>query len=241
MSVVVSYKRQTVVFVVMAIIALAATEAAVRVLEDTADPKCAFLNHDLYRDVPAGVKKDMCREYWSVVSDYDGQTYTMKPMDGIHLSIDDDGFRGRGPSTIGEESYRIFMLGGSTTFGSVTTSDDLTIPALLEKKLRDSGLDARVVNAGVSAANTYDERYRVERYAEEWNPDMVIMYDGVNELVYQGATYEEFLEVEYWYRLEGGGGLRVPLPTDHEGLLDIGGPSSTPARWLDRYPPATTG
>lgn len=224
MSVVVSYKRQTVVFVVMAIIALAATEAAVRLLEETVEPRCAFLYHELYSDIPASIKKDMCREYWSVVSDYDGQTYTMKPMNGTHVNIGEGGFRGPGPATIDEGSYRIFMLGGSTTFGSVTTSDDLTIPALLEKKLRDSGLDARVVNGGVSAANTYDERYRLDRHVEEWDPDMVIMYDGVNELVYQGATYEEFLDVEYWYRLEDGGGLRVPLPDGYDGLLDIGGP-----------------
>ena len=220
MSVVVSYKRQTVVFVVMAIIALAATEAAVRLLEETVEPRCAFINHELYRDVPASVKKDMCREYWSVLSDYDGKTYAPRPMTGTHVSIDEGGFRGRGPSTIDNGSYRIFMLGGSTTIGSVTTSDDLTIPALLEKKLRDSGLDARVVNAGVGGAATYDERYRLERYAEEWDPDMVIMYDGVNELTYQGATYEEYLDVDYWYRLEGGGGLRVPLPAGYEGLVD---------------------
>ena len=220
MSVVVSYKRQTVVFVVMGIMALAATEAAVRLLEETVIPTCEFLSHELYMDVPAGVKADMCREYWSVRSDYDGKTYAPRPMDGAHVSVSEGGFRGPGPGTIGEDSYRIFMLGGSTTYGLVTTSDDLTIPALLEKKLRDSGLDARVVNAGVAGATTNDERYRADRYAGEWDPDMVIMYDGINELVYQGATYEEFLDVEYWYGVGGGGGLRIPLPAGHEGLVD---------------------
>ena len=220
MSVVVSYKRQTVVFAVMAIIALAATEAAVRLLEETAIPRCAFLSHELYRDVPGNVKEDMCREYWSVRSDYDGKVYVPRPMTGTHLSIDEGGFRGRGPSTIDDGSYRIFMLGGSAAVGLVTTSDELTIPALLEKKLRDSGLDARVVNAGVAGSSTYDERYRMDRYVEEWDPDMVIMYDGVNELTYQGVTYEEYLDVDYWYRLEGGGGLRVPLPSGYEGLAD---------------------
>ena len=220
MSVVVSYKRQTVVFVVMAAIALAATEAAVRLLEETVIPTCAFANHELYRDVPADVKEDMCREYWSVLSDYDGKVYTPRPVTGTHVNIDEGGFRGRGPSTIDDASYRIFMLGGSTAFGLATTSDDLTIPALLEKKLRDSGLDARVVNAGIGGASTYDERYRLDRYAEEWDPDMVIMYDGVNELTYQGATYEEFLGVDHWYVVENGGGLRIPLPADYEGLVD---------------------
>ena len=220
MSVVVSYKRQTIVFVVMAVIALAATEAAVRLLEETVIPRCAFLGHELYRDVPFGVKEDMCREYWSARSDYDGKTYVPRPFDGRHVSIDEGGFRGRGPSTIDDGSYRIFMLGGSTTFGFITASDDLTIPSLLEKKLRDSGLDARVVNAGIGGSSTYDERYRVDRYAGEWDPDMVIMYDGVNELTYQGATYEEFLDVDHWYSVGGGGGLRVPLPAVYEGLVD---------------------
>ena len=220
MSVVVSYKRQTVVFVVMAIIALAATEAAVRLLKETIVTSCAFGNHELYRDVPADIKEDMCREYWSLLSDYDGKVYTPRPMAGTHISIDEDGFRGSGPSTIDDGSYRIFMLGGSTTIGLATTSDELTIPALLEKKLRDSGLDARVVNAGIGGAATYDERYRLERHAGEWDPDMVIMYDGVNEITYQGVTYEEYLGVDYWYVLENGGGLRVPLPSGYEGLVD---------------------
>ena len=219
MSVVVSYRRQAVVFAVMAAIALVATEAAVRMLEETVIPKCTFLSHDLYRDVPIEVKEDMCREYWSSLSDYDGKTYVPRPFDGRHISIDEGGFRGAGPGTIDNGSYRIFMLGGSTTIGLVTVSDDLTIPALLEKKLRDSGLDARVVNAGVTAASTHDERYRVERY-EEWDPDMVIMYDGVNEITYQGATYEEFLDVEHWYNVGGAGGLRVPLPAGYGGLVD---------------------
>ena len=220
MSVVVSYKRQTVVFVTMAVIALAATEAAVRLLEETVIPRCAFLSHEVFRGVPAGVREDMCREYHSIRSDYDGKVYTPRPMTGTHLNIDEGGFRGRGPGAISEESYRIFMLGGSTTFGLVTTSDDLTIPALLEKKLRDSGLDARVVNAGAPGANTYEERYRVDRYAEEWDPDMVIMYDGVNEIIYQGATYEEFLDAGHWVKVEGVGGLRVPLPTAYEGRVN---------------------
>ena len=220
MSVVVSYKRQTVVFVVMAIIALAATEAAVRLLEETVIPRCAFLSHEAFRGVPAGVKEGMCREYHSIRSDYDGKAYTPKPMEGDHVSIVEGGFRGHGPEAINEGSYRIFMLGGSTAFGLVTTSDELTIPALLEKKLRDSGLDARVVNAGSPGASTYEERYRVDRYAEEWDPDMVIMYDGVNELIYQGATYEEFLGAGHWVKAEGVGGLRVPLPAGYEGRVN---------------------
>ena len=221
MSVVVSYKRQAVVFVAMAAIALAATEAAVRMLEETAVASdCGFLAHELYRDIPLRVREDMCREYLSVKSDYDGMVYTPRTFDGRHISIDEGGFRGRGPGTISDGSYRIFMLGGSTTYGSVTLGDDLTIPALLEKKLRDSGLDARVVNAGVGAASTYDERYRVERYGEEWDPDMVIMYDGVNEIVYQGVTYDEFLGAGHWYRAGGGGGIRAPLPAGYGGLVD---------------------
>ena len=221
MSVVVSYKRQTVVFAVMAVIALAATEVAVRLLEETVIPRCAFLGHELFYDVPTNVKEDMCKEYWAVLSDYDGKTYVPRPFDGRHVSIDEGGFRGAGPGTIDDGSYRIFMLGGSTTFGFITASDDLTIPSLLEKKLRDSGLDARVVNAGIGGSSTYDERYRVDRYAGEWDTDMVIMYDGVNELTYQGATYEEFLYVDYWYVLKDGGGLRAPLPSAYEGLVDI--------------------
>ena len=77
-----------------------------------------------------------------------------------------------------------------------------------------------MVNAGAPGASTYEERYRVERYAGEWDPDMVIMYDGVNEIVYQGATYEEFLGAGHWVKVDAVGGLRAPLPAGYEGSLN---------------------
>ena len=49
---------------------------------------------------------------------------------------------------------------------------------------------------------------------------MVIMYDGVNELIYQGVTYEEFLDTEHWVKVEGGGALSIPLPDGYEELIN---------------------
>lgn len=216
MSVVVSYKRQSVVFVVMAIIALAATEVAVRHFDDPALDAyvcTSFMDHVLYRDIPLHIKHNMCREYVGVKYDPDAKTRVPLPITGTHVNINADGFRGPPLNIFGDNSYRIFVLGGSTTYGLTTVSDDQTIPALLEKKLRNSGLDVQVINAGVPGASTIEETYRLEYDIIDHEPDMVIMYDGINEWITMGISYEEFLLDEWmvvggmYFPANGEGGM----------------------------------
>ena len=201
MSVVVSYKRQAVVFAVLAVVALAATELAVRYFDDPALDAllCTqFMGSALYRDVPDHTKAAMCREYVGVEYEDDGKIRVPLPFEGTHVNINADGFRGPSLDALGGDPYTIFMLGGSTTYGLVTVGDDRTIPALLERRLRDAGLDARVVNAGVPGASTLQERYRLEHDIAHRDPDMVITYDGVNEWYIPELSYDEFLAVDGW-------------------------------------------
>ena len=212
MSMEVSYKRQAVVFVAVAAVALAATEIAVRYAGDPAldTYTCtSLMDSILYSDVAHRDKVSMCREYVGIQYDHsDAKMHRALPFDGTHVNINGDGFRGPPLDAFGSDSYMVYMLGGSTTYGLTTVSDDRTIPALLERKLRDGGLDVRVVNAGVPSASTLDERYRLEHDIAHRDPDMVITYDGVNEWRMPGASYDEFLAADGWVDV---GGVLLPV------------------------------
>ena len=84
-----------------------------------------------------------------------------------------------------ENTYRIFTLGGSSTFG-VGVSDNETWSGYLQKKFDgiDLGVDVKIINAGISAANSGTERKLIEERIVNFDPDLIIMYDGWNDAGY---------------------------------------------------------
>lgn len=78
---------------------------------------------------------------------------------------------------------RIVTLGGSTTFDGPTNSQ--TWPALLETKLNDyyanTGLRVEVINLGVDMAGSPMSLIDLEFIGLEYQPDLIISYDGVND------------------------------------------------------------
>jgi len=103
------------------------------------------------------------------------------------ININNDGFRG---SEIQKEkpddTYRIIMVGGSTTFGLQVLSDQHTITAHLQEKFDQLNLKKRVevINAGISGYNSNDELNLVKKKIVEYEPDLVIIYDGSNDMFF---------------------------------------------------------
>ena len=105
-------------------------------------------------------------------------------QNSLTININSDGFRGPEIQEIKSEShYRIFVIGGSTIFGAGSTSDVTTIPALLQKKFNEleQDFDIEVINAGIVSANSISEKFYIENYLLEFNPDLLIIYDGWND------------------------------------------------------------
>ena len=108
------------------------------------------------------------------------------------------GFRGDEFSEIKPpNTYRIFMVGGSTLFGSGESSDDATIPSILQKIFdSDNSIIQKieVINAGFAGAYTKSE---FESLADlnKFQPDLVIVYDGLNDLK---ADYPVKGITNYW-------------------------------------------
>ena len=79
--------------------------------------------------------------------------------------------------------FRIFMVGGSTML-SAEVSDDSTIPSMMQKMFDIQNLDREieVINAGISGGNSISELELIKSKLVNYEPDLVIMYDGWNDL-----------------------------------------------------------
>ena len=101
------------------------------------------------------------------------------------ISINSLGFRGDEFSKIKpDRTYRIFMVGSSPMFGYGATSDETTIPGFMQKFLNrtDFGFDIEVINSGVQAIRSDTELELVKRSLITFSPDLIIIYDGWNDL-----------------------------------------------------------
>jgi hypothetical protein len=88
------------------------------------------------------------------------------------------GYRGALPAVPKGDEFRVFVLGGSTVFLGRPP-----IPELLEEELHEHGYGrARVYNWGVVAASSGMELARVAFEVGDYAPDLVVMYDGGNDV-----------------------------------------------------------
>ena len=98
--------------------------------------------------------------------------------------INSHGFRG---PEISEDkpsnTFRVFVVGGSTTYGS-GVNDANTIPSLLQKKLDEKNYaqTIEVINAGVSGARSVEEIKLIKGKLLNFAPDLIIAYDGYNDI-----------------------------------------------------------
>lgn len=98
--------------------------------------------------------------------------------------INKRGFRGKDfPLRKKEGAYRIVCLGGSTTFGQGETDEMRTYPQLLEDALNQkfSSPVFEVINAGTPAWTSAEILINLQFRILELSPDMIIVYEGVND------------------------------------------------------------
>ena len=101
------------------------------------------------------------------------------------ININSFGFRGDEFAKIKpDKTYRIFVVGASPVFGYGATSDETTISGYMGKFLdgKDFGFDIEVINSGLQAADSNKELKLVEKRLVTFSPDLIIIYDGWNDL-----------------------------------------------------------
>ncbi len=96
------------------------------------------------------------------------------------------GFRGQEFSEVkSSDAYRIFMLGGSTMIGSGASSDETTKPGILQKIFeadKSTMKEIQVINAAFFGANSNTELELITQKIIHYQPDLVIVFDGLNDL-----------------------------------------------------------
>lgn len=82
-----------------------------------------------------------------------------------------------------DATYRIFALGDSCTFGSGYWKE--AYPAILEELLTSRGLQQKfeIINAGIEGYNSEYVLARVKEEVVQYEPDMVLLYIGWNDLM----------------------------------------------------------
>ena len=148
------------------------TDDVIRKLYDTDDP-------DFYREVMAeGWGKGIRLHYEPFIE------FLPEFHEGKHVNVSDQGFRSPPGSarTLDVSGKRIFVFGGSTTFG-MGVSDKETIPAYLETEFRNAGRsDVTVYNFGIIGYYSSQERVLFERLINlNHVADAVVFIDGLND------------------------------------------------------------
>ena len=89
--------------------------------------------------------------------------------------------------------YRIIAIGGSTTWGSGESNDKLTWPGHLQKIIEhETENKVEVINAGISGFNSENEYAMIRDKLVNYNPDLIIMYDGYND--HQNTKIQDTIE-----------------------------------------------
>ena len=181
MSVQISYKKQITLGIFLILSLLACVEIIVIVFEFF-KPSIPDEIGEVFQDFDKQTVKDiffsdnLAYRYDKILLNEPNQQFPT-------LNINSYGFRG--PEITIEkpdDAYRIFFIGGSTAFGQIASSDSKTIPGILESKLHENALkEIEVINAGINNANSRSETYLIRNVILEFDPDMLIIYDGWNE------------------------------------------------------------
>ncbi|MFP5223664.1 MAG: SGNH/GDSL hydrolase family protein [Acidobacteriota bacterium] len=112
----------------------------------------------------------------------------------LKKSVSMNGFRHNALGFIGPEiqqrkpdgTYRIFCLGGSTTLGAGVETDVHAYPAILQALFDKTPAGAakriEVINAGVFGYRSLHTARLVSRLLDDYQPDMFIVMDGLNDL-----------------------------------------------------------
>ena len=206
MSVQVSYKKQLTFFLILLVITLFVIEGAVRIYENQELP-CHIVGKDAFYEVTTDVQEQVCRDSRNILYMEPDILRYVPNQHAETININSFGFRG---SEITKEKpdevFRIFVVGGSTTFGSGSISDEHTIPGHLQEIFSTYDKNVEIINAGIGSGYSYTERFLIENELINFDPDLILVYTGGNDshrpIIYPtvgiGNTAFEIKDIRFW-------------------------------------------
>ena len=102
----------------------------------------------------------------------------------ISVTTNSNGFRGGLflESKASETDFRIFAVGGSNTFGVAVEENEIWVTHLQQisnEKIKNKKVE--VINAGMHGATAESEYGLIKHKLSSFDPDLIIMYDGLND------------------------------------------------------------
>ena len=162
------------------------------------DVTCKLMDYDVYPELSYLEKKQICADFYYIHTKHLPFPHYIENQHTSTFNINNFGFRGDDISyEKPENTYRIFVVGGSTTLGAGSTNDDTTIPGYLQTFLNQKDLqyNIEVINAGISAYFSLTETNLIKNKLINFKPDLIIVYDGWNDIEtdienHLGETYQ---------------------------------------------------
>lgn len=201
MSVRVSYKKQFIFGIMMLLVFLAVVEGLARIWEfvNPDGVPCYLPGRDAGNDVDPSLVKQICLDLNSIEY-YRESIVLMKPNQHFQtFNINSHGFRG--PETTiekPENTFRIFITGGSSALSAGSTSDETSISGMMQKLYdeKELGVKVEVVNGATGGYTSLQENWLVKNKMLALEPDLIIFYDGGNDVRYRNLdTIEEAIAI----------------------------------------------
>ncbi len=165
------------------LVLLVAVEGLLRVY-DYQNPNCLFLESDVFANLDQDLKRSICLDNDNLRWSYDPYLHPERNQHYVTINTNQDGFRGEEISLEKPlDTFRVFVVGGSTAFGVGSSSDSTTIPAYLQKQYDfNSELNVEVINAGTPKAYSFSNAHLIKKNLINYEPDLFIIYSGWNDL-----------------------------------------------------------
>ncbi len=157
-----------------------------RIRAESAAPLDGRSLSDVYADV------SWTQEYFRELEESAATRWTSyvywrrQPYAGRHINVNAEGIRRTWNADVragsGQVPVKIFTFGGSAMWG-VGARDDFTIASCFARELESRGIRCQVTNFGESGYVTTQEVVALVQQLRDGNvPDLVIFYDGVNDI-----------------------------------------------------------
>ena len=137
---------------------------------------------------------------------YGGSRFNFKPFAGyVHeeyksrnFNINSSGFRSKEDFDKKLKSKKkIFFFGASGLVGIPNLSDEETLTATTEKKLREKNRDYDVFNFGLICSRINSEFALITEMLSKYNPEAIVIFTGYNDLhaSYHGLDFGHYTDI----------------------------------------------
>jgi len=156
--------------------------------------QCKFTDSPIFEKTDYFLMKQICidHNYIKYSTFPDSSVTSLEPDTTDTININSFGLRG--PEFDQEKpdnTYRIFIVGGSSTFGTGVT-DKNTITGIMQELFEYSNpeLNIEVINAGIPGAESFRETWVIRNIIFDMDPDFIINFGGFNEAIMGAEVFE---------------------------------------------------